>query len=171
MNLTGLNLCIIDIDIFAFQNIYETIIPKNEDEVVMLVDIGNSKTCFNILKGTSSLMIRNNKLGISKLRDKIISITNCTIKQAENIILKSKNDFITTNELKKISLEITQIWCSELYSVLNTYALKSNKEPIKKIIFSGGGVFINEFLQNLSLNIPAEISIFNPFKKGNNYFQ
>ncbi|OQY00675.1 MAG: hypothetical protein B6I26_07065 [Desulfobacteraceae bacterium 4572_130] len=171
INLVRLNLCIIDVDIFALQNIYETITPKNENEIVMLVDIGNSKTSFNILKETSSLMIRNNKFGISHIRDKIISMLNCTIEQAENIILKSENDFITTKEFKKISLEIAQIWCSEIYSVLNTYdleskTLKSNKEPVKKIIFSGGGVFINEFLKTLSLNIPAKISIFNPFKKG-----
>ena len=49
VQLAGLNPCVIDVDAFALQNIYELNYP-NEAENVALIDIGTSKTSLNILK-------------------------------------------------------------------------------------------------------------------------
>ena len=53
VQMANLNTCIIDVDAFALQNIFE-FNHTPEDEHVALIDIGASKTSLNILKGNSS---------------------------------------------------------------------------------------------------------------------
>jgi len=55
--LAGLNPCIIDVDAFALQNIFE-VNYDSKDENVALFDIGASKTSLNILKDDASVFMQ-----------------------------------------------------------------------------------------------------------------
>ena len=63
VTLVGLNPCIIDVEAFALQNIFEANYDI-QDENVALIDIGASKTSLNILKDNSSVFMRDVALGL-----------------------------------------------------------------------------------------------------------
>ena len=82
--LVGLTPCIVDVEAFALQNIFET----NYDiqgENVALIDIGASKTSLNILKDNSSVFMRDVALGCIQINQKIMSMLDCSYDQAELI--------------------------------------------------------------------------------------
>ncbi len=164
LHLAGLNPCIIDVDTFAFQNIYEVVTDTHEDEVSLLIDVGLSKTSLNIIKGFSSLMMRDNSSGTLQIREEIMSRTNCTPIQAENVIKGIDKSIMEESEVKEISLQIAQQWSSEIFSVVNTYSSKFNGGKIGKIVLCGGGAYIDGFARYIGLKTEAEVQVFNPFK-------
>ncbi len=165
IHLAGLNPCIIDVDTFALQNMYEFSTDAREDEITMLVDVGSSKTSLNILKGFSSLMMRDNSSGTLQIREEIMARINCTPMQAEKVITGADRDLMKESEVKEISLQIARQWSSEIFSVVNTYRSKYNEGEIEKIVLCGGGAYIDGFSHYLGSKTEAEVSVFNPFKK------
>ncbi|MCK4620233.1 MAG: type IV pilus assembly protein PilM, partial [Desulfobacterales bacterium] len=70
VQMAGLNPCIIDVDAFALQNIFEANYDLT-DENVVLIDIGANKTSLNILKSHSSVFMRDVSMGCSQINQKI----------------------------------------------------------------------------------------------------
>ncbi len=163
INLTGLNPSIIDVDTFALQNIYKFINKTREGDISMLIDVGASKTSLNILKGFSSIMMRDKSSGTFQISDEIISRINCTPEQAEKIIAGKDKTLMKESEVKEIKSQIARQWSSEIFSVVNTYRTKSDEGQIGRILLCGGGAYIDDFPEYLSSKIDAEVSIFNPF--------
>jgi type IV pilus assembly protein PilM len=77
VNLAGLNPCIVDVEAFALQNSFEANY-NIQDENVALIDIGASKTSLNILKGNSSVFMRDVSLGCGQINQKIMSLIECS---------------------------------------------------------------------------------------------
>ncbi len=163
ISLAGLNPCIIDVDTFALQNIYKFVNRSREDEISMLIDVGASKTSLNILKGFSSVMMRDNSSGTFQIKEEIISRINCTPEQAEKLITGTDPDLMEESEVKEINSQIARQWSSEILRVVNTYRSKSDEGEIGRILLCGGGAYVEGFPQALSSNVEAEVSIFNPF--------
>ncbi len=163
INLAGLHPSIIDVDTFALQNIYKFINKTREGDISMLIDVGASKTSLNILKGFSSIMMRDKSSGIFQIRDEIISRINCTPEQAEKLITGKDTTLMDHSEVKEIKSEIARQWSSEIFSVVKTYKTKSDEGEIDRIFLCGGGAYIDDFPQYLSSEIDAKVSVFNPF--------
>ena len=164
IHLAGLNPCIIDVDTFALQNLYEFVYRDHGDEIVMLVDVGASKTSLNILRGSSSLMMRDNSFGISQIIEEIMSRIKCTKGQAEKLLAGTGTEIMTKKELKEISLQTADQWCAEIFDVIKTYKSKSNEGEIGKIVLCGGGACVDDFPEHLSLKTGVDVSIINPFQ-------
>ena len=116
VNLTqmaGLNPCIIDIDAFSLQNIYE-LNYETKDENIALIDIGASKTSLNILKGNSSVFIRDVSLGCSQINERIVSLVDCTLDEAEELKYGDKTDKISEENLTQIISAVSADWCMEI---------------------------------------------------------
>ncbi len=163
INLAGLNPCIIDVDTFALQNIYEVVAKDKGDEITMLVDVGSSKTSFNILKGTSSLMMRDNDSGTSQIAEEIMAFSDCTQTEAHQVLSGTKGDLIGENDLDGIYANIVQSWCAEIFSIINAYQSKSSEGRVKRIILSGGGSYIKGFPEKLAQEISMEVTLIDPF--------
>jgi type IV pilus assembly protein PilM len=164
--LAGLNPCIIDVDAFALQNIFE-INYDTKDENVALIDIGASKTSLNILKGTASVFMRDVSLGCGQINRKIASIADCTIEEAENLKLGDQSDKISQEDLSDIVSSVVADWCTEIRRALDFFYSTYPDEQIKKIMLSGGGGSIKEFRQLLAVETSAEVQSINPFEKIN----
>lgn len=164
--LAGLNPCIIDVDAFALQNIFE-INYDTKDENVALIDIGASKTSLNILKGTASVFMRDVSLGCGQINRKIASIADCTIEEAEKLKLGDQSDKISQEDLSDIVSSVVADWCTEIRRALDFFYSTYPDEQIKKIMLSGGGGSIKEFRQLLAVETSAEVQSINPFEKIN----
>jgi type IV pilus assembly protein PilM len=97
-NLAGLNPCIVDVEAFALQNTFEVNYDASNENVA-LIDIGASKTSLNILKGTSSVFMRDVSLGCSQINQKIVSLIDCSYDEAEQLKYGQDTDRISAEDL------------------------------------------------------------------------
>ena len=163
IQLAGLNPCIIDVDAFALQNIFELSYATNEENVA-LIDIGASKTSLNILKGNTSVFMRDVSLGCGQVNQKIVSIADCSLEEAEALKFGDQTDKISQEDLSDIISSVVADWCTEIRRALDFFYSTYPDEQIKKIVLSGGGGTIKEFRQLLAVETSAEVQTINPFE-------
>jgi type IV pilus assembly protein PilM len=163
IQLAGLNPLILDVDAFALQNIFE-LNYEGEQESVALIDIGASKTSLNILKGYSSVFMRDVSLGCSQINQKIMSLANCSAEDAEDIKLNATSDKISKNDLSEITSAVVSDWCAEIRKALDFFYSTYPDEQIKRVVLSGGGANIKEFQELLAVETSTEVETIDPFK-------
>jgi len=146
VQLAGLNPIVLDVDAFALQNIFE-LNYESEEESVALIDIGASKTSLNILKGYSSVFMRDVSLGCSQINQKIMSLVNCSAEEAEDIKFNEKSDKMSKEDLSDITSSVVSDWCAEIRRALDFFYSTYPDEQIKRVVLSGGGANIKEFLK------------------------
>ena len=162
VGLAGLNPCIIDVEAFALQNIFE-INYDLKDENIALIDIGASKTSLNILKGSNSVFMRDVSLGCAQINQKIISLVNCSFEESETVKLGGQTDKISDEDLKQIITGVVADWCTEIRRALDFFYSTYPDDQIKRIVLSGGGGNIADFRQLLAAEASAEVETINPF--------
>ena len=160
----GLNPRIIDVEAFALQNIFE-FNYEAKDETVALIDIGAGKTSLNILKGISSLFMRDVSLGCGQINQKIVSLAGCTPEEAEQMKFGGQSDKISHDDLNDIISSVVSDWCAEIKRALDFFYSTYPDDTITKIILSGGGANIKEFRKLLATEASAEVETINPFGK------
>ena len=163
VQLAGLNPLILDVDAFALQNIFE-LNYEGEQESTALIDIGASKTSLNILKGYSSVFMRDVSLGCSQINQKIMSLINCSAAEAEDIKFNENSDKISKNDLSDITSAVVSDWCAEIRRALDFFYSTYPDEQIKRVILSGGGANIKEFQELLAVETSTEVETIDPFK-------
>ncbi len=160
--MAGLNPCVIDVDAFALQNIYEHNTELEEDTVA-LIDIGAAKTSLNILKGSSSVFMRDVSLGCNQINNKIASLIDCSIEEAEAIKMSDHSDSVSAEDLREIVSSVVSDWCSEIRRALDFFYSTDPDDQIKQIVLSGGGANIAEFRELLAAETSSEVKIIDPF--------
>jgi type IV pilus assembly protein PilM len=163
VEMAGLNPCVIDVDAFALQNIYELNYPASGENVA-IIDIGNAKTSLNILKDNVSVFMRDVSLGCGQINHEIVSVVDCTIDEAEQIKLNNTGEKLSKDHLQNIVTAVVTDWCDEIRRALDFFYSTYPDDQIKKIILSGGGANIEEFRSLLSEETFAEVEPINPFK-------
>ena len=163
VNLAGLNPCIVDVEAFALQNTFEANYDLKSENTA-LIDIGASKTSLNILKGNSSLFMRDVSLGCGQINQKIMSLIECSFEEAEQLKYGDKPDKLTAEDLKGIISSVVADWCTEIRRALDFFYSTYPEDQIKRIILSGGGANIDEFRELLATEASAEVESINPFK-------
>jgi type IV pilus assembly protein PilM len=163
VQMTGLNACIIDVDAFALQNIYE-FNYDSIDESIALIDIGASKTSLNIIKENTSVFMRDVSLGCGQIDEKIASLVECSLVEAEAIKIGGESDKISPDDLNGVISLVVTDWCTEIKRALDFFYSTYPEDRITKIILSGGGANIKEFRQLLAVETSSEVEVINPFK-------
>lgn len=164
VNLAGLNPCIVDVEAFALQNTFESNYNVQDDNIA-LIDIGASKTSLNILKGNSSVFMRDVSLGCGQINQKIMSLIDCSFEEAEQLKYGDNPDKLTPEDLKGIVSSVVADWCTEIRRALDFFYSTYPEDQIKRIILSGGGANISEFRQLLATEASADVESINPFQK------
>jgi len=163
IKLARLNPCVIDVDAFALQNIYE-INYDIEQENVALIDIGASKTSLNILKDGTSVFIRDVSLGCAQISHRIAATADVPFEEAERIKLGKPSDKILPETLREIEAAVVAGWCSEIRRALDFFYSTYPEDTISRIVLSGGGAHIREFRYALAVETSVEVEAINPFK-------
>ncbi len=164
LDIAGLNPCIIDVDAFALKNIYEVNYEASGD-CVALIDIGAVKTSLNILKGETSVFMRDVSLGCNQINHKIISQVDCTLDESEDIKLNDGQEKITPDDLNEVVSSVVGDWTTEIRRALDFFYSTYPDDQIKRIVLSGGGSNIDEFRKLLGGQTSSEVKIINPFEK------
>jgi len=163
IELSGLNTLVIDVDAFALQNIFE-FNYTTEDESVALIDIGAGKTSLNILKGHSSVFMRDVSLGCGQINQQIVARADCSIEEAEEIKRSEESEVISREDLAGIESSVVADWTTEIKRAIDFFYSTYPEDHIERIILSGGGAHIDEFRQLLAAETAAEVEIIKPFE-------
>lgn len=165
LDITGLNPCIIDVDAFALQNIYEMNYDATTADCVALIDVGANKTSLNIMKGSESVFMRDVSLGCSQVNHKIVSQVDCSIEEAEELKSNANQDRMPPEDLNEIISSVVSDWTTEIRRALDFFYSTYPDDQIKRIMLSGGGGNIKEFRSQLASQTSTEVSLINPFEK------
>jgi type IV pilus assembly protein PilM len=170
VQMAGLHPSIIDVDAFALQNVYESSYAppqgggdSGEEVVTALVDIGASKTSLNILKGASSLFMRDISLGCGLINQKIASQCDCSLEEAERIKREESSGPLPSGELQRIVSDVAGEWTDEIRRALDFYYSSFPDDHIERILMSGGGSRISDIRERLIAETGAEVDTIQPF--------
>ncbi|MCA1794515.1 MAG: type IV pilus biogenesis protein PilM [Desulfotignum sp.] len=162
--MAGLNAKIIDVDTFALQNIYETLPDQNPEDIVLLLDVGASKTSLNILRDNTSMMMRDNDSGTHQLFEKISTQFETDIQGAEKILQAPVANAPDPRRMKMMVHDVANAWCSEICEVVNTFQSNTNDTLVTKVVLSGGGSYLPGFADNIRSELEAEVFTIAPFR-------
>ncbi|MEW5735462.1 MAG: type IV pilus assembly protein PilM [Thermodesulfobacteriota bacterium] len=161
VELAGLNPCIMDVDAFAMQNIYELITEKPE-EIVALVDIGASKTNVNIVKNGKSVLVRDVSMGGSQITNEIMTQGGCTLDEAEQWKQAPDTAKMDKEELSDIIALASARWCEEIRPAIDFYYSISEERP-DRMFLSGGGGLVTGFKEMLAAETGIPVEFIAPF--------
>lgn len=164
IDLAGLNLGIIDIDVFALQNVFD-LNYDDSGENVTLIDIGASKTSVNIIKNKASVFMRDVSLGCNQVSKRIMDAINCSPAEAEDIKLGNKSSKIEPEVLNNIFRSVFSDWADEIRRAMDFFYSTNPDDDIKTIYLSGGGANITEFRELLAAQSGTEVLPINPIQK------
>jgi type IV pilus assembly protein PilM len=163
IRLAGLTPCVMDVDAFALQNVYEANYDT-ESENVALIDIGANKATLNILKGGFSVLIRDVSFGCRQITQRITSEMDCSPDEAEKMYQDIQSDDIASKEVIEIISSMVGEWCAEIGHALEFFYSTYPGESIQRIVLSGGGANIKTFREKLAEETSCEVEIINPFE-------
>lgn len=163
VEMAGLSPCIVDVEAFSLQNVFE-LNYDIESENIALIDIGANKTSLNIIKGNASVFMRDVTLGCEQINQKIVSLVDCSMEEAEDLKDGMDSDRISNEDLKDIISSVVADWCTEIRRALDFFYSTYPDDKISRIVLSGGGANIEEFRQLLAVETSAEVEVINPFR-------
>lgn len=160
IQMAGLNACIIDVDTFALQNIYETLPDNDPGKVTMLLDVGASKTSLNILRNNHSVMMRDMMIGCNQMMDAMAERYGMDATTSRNTVLGLADP---PDGMDEILTQVSNGWCSEICEVIHTFESGANDEKVQKIVVSGGGGYVAGLYRALASELDVPVSGIDPF--------
>jgi len=160
----GLHPCVVDIDAFALQNIYEVAYHDAKEQHVALIDIGAGKTSLNILQGGISRFMRDISSGCGQINTKITAESGCSAEEAESMKLGKTNAKPFRGNLDEIVKSVVVGWCAEISHALDIYYSTYTDDRIEKIYLSGGGAHLQILHTLLAEQTEIEVKNLNPFR-------
>ena len=153
----GLNTVVVDIDVFALENMFEFNYPTELDKNVALIDIGASVININVLRGGISAFTRDVFIGGYQITEDIQRQMNVTYDQAENLKLGKEAEGVSQETAKSLVQKSTLSIIGEIQRSLDFFSSQTSHDVNK--IYLGGGVMKTPQLINLiqeRTGIPTE---------------
>jgi type IV pilus assembly protein PilM len=154
----GLNTVIVDIDVFALENMFEFNYPMERDKNLALIDIGASVININILRGGVSTFTRDVFIGGYQITEDIQRQVNVPYDRAESVKLGKEVDGVNQEVVKSIIQKSSLSLAGEIQRSLDFFSSQTSLELNK--IYISGGVVKTPNLVNLiqeRTGIPTEI--------------
>jgi len=157
---------IMDVDSFALETMYEENYDFEENEMVVLANIGASITNINVLRGGASVFTRDFMLAGNAVTEAIGQKMGVAFEQAERIKIDGPDgDQAAQKEFRESLLYYAEPICSEIERSVDYFRSTYGGEFLKRIIISGGSARIPGIVSDLTQRLGLEAEIANPFKK------
>jgi len=152
----GLNLQLVDVDIFCLTNLIEMIYaPK--DIAIVVADIGASVTNIAIIKGERIEFTREILVGGQYLTNQIEKSLKLTYNEAE--VKKLSGD----GEISHLYEDFIYNISSEISKTINFYTSTKTRERIDKIYLTGGTSMLKGLKETIQENAQIDVESINPF--------
>ena len=163
---TGLNAKIVDIDVFALENMfylnYEDEIE--EEEIDALIDIGASLSNINILKNDLSIFNRDVPLAGNQITEDIQKELSVSFEEAETLKTGEEIEGISQDQIDEIINKASLTVVREIQRTLDFF-VGGNYGEINKIFLSGGGAKTRGLKDLLAEKMDIPVEFTDPFKR------
>jgi type IV pilus assembly protein PilM len=162
----GFNVAIMDVDSFALETMYEVNYEYENNEIIVIVNIGASITNINVIKGGVSIFTRDFTLGGNSITEALQEKYRASFEDAEKIKVEGLPSNNQENlDLKNTILDFAEPICAEIERSIDYFRSTFGGEYIKHVFLSGGSAKINGLAAILSQRLNIETEIINPFLK------
>ncbi|MFQ5787946.1 MAG: type IV pilus biogenesis protein PilM [Thermodesulfobacteriota bacterium] len=162
VNEVGLNPVVVDIDLFALENMYE-VNYSDVDGILALVNIGATITNINILKEGFSIFTRDLSMGGNQYNEWIQKEFDVGYDDAENMKLSLTNEDISP-DLKRITNEFIESICSEIKRTMDFFSSTFMKHNVNRIMICGGSSKVPQLSLALEDITNCRVETINPFR-------
>ncbi|MGZ3606601.1 MAG: type IV pilus assembly protein PilM [Syntrophales bacterium] len=162
----GYSTVIMVVDSFALETMYEENYDFEDNEMVVLVNIGASITNINVLRGGSSVFTRDFMLAGNSITEAIGQKMGISFEEAERIKIEGPDgDEAAEKEFRENLLYYAEPICSEIERSVDYFRSTYGGEYLKRILLSGGSARIPGIVNDLTQRLSVETEIANPFRK------
>lgn len=158
----GLNPIVVDVDVFALENMYMMNYPESEG-LVSLVNIGASVTNINILKDGVSVFTRDITTGGNLYTEWIMKETNASFEEAELLKTSAKSGE-GPPELERVTHEFVDMISGEVKRTLDFFSSTLWTSKVNQILIGGGSSGVAGLKDTLSDITDAAVDFMNPFR-------
>jgi type IV pilus assembly protein PilM len=162
INEIGLNPVVVDVDVFALENMYEINYPESEG-LVALVNIGASVTNINILKDGVSIFTRDITTGGNQFTDWIIKDLGLSFEEAEKMKASMREGEVT-QELEGLTHNFNDLICGEIKRTLEFFSSTLWRSKVGNILVGGGSSKVHGLKDVLADMTEANVDFMNPFR-------
>jgi type IV pilus assembly protein PilM len=163
----GLNVMIMDVAPFVLESAYEVNYEFDNDEVVVIINIGASTTGINVIKGGMSIFTRDFSLAGNSITESLQEKYKVTFEEAEKIKIEGIPDGSDGDnlDLKNSILDFAQPICLEIERSIDYFRSTFGGEYIKHVLLAGGSARIYNLTKSLSEKLNVKTELINPFLK------
>ena len=162
LDMADLNPCVIDIDVFALERVFEENY-SNEEGTVGLIDIGANKMNINIVKGYMSAFTRDVNIGGEQITREIATRFDTSFEDAEGIKLGRDKEKVPEEDVREVVYSTISSWGAEIRRAIDFYYSTGSDEDIGRIMLSGGASQTEGFSELLSAETSIDVQVCNPF--------
>ncbi len=162
----GLAVNILDVDSFALETMYEANYDFEDNEIVVIVNIGASITNINIIKNGMSIFTRDFTLGGNSVTEALQEKYRISFDEAETIKLEGVAGSDQDGEaLLSAVLESADPICLEIERSIDYFRSTFGGDYIKHVYLAGGSARIPGLTESLSQRLNIETELVNPLLK------
>lgn len=156
-SMAGLNLQLLDVDIFCLTNLVEQVYDP-ADKSVIVIDIGASVTNIAIIKGPNIEFTREILMGGKHLTGQVEKAMKLSHKEAE------KRKVADEGELSYLFEDFVFNVASEITKTINFYAATKPKETVGCIYLTGGSSGVRGLRERIMEDTGIMVEFIDPFR-------
>lgn len=155
---------IMDIDSFALETMYEANYDFEENEIVVMVNIGASITNINVVRRGGSIFTRDFASGGNTVTENIQKRLGVSFEEAESMKIEASEMPADQNSLSSEIIDDAESIILEIERSVDYFRSTYSGEYIKKVLLSGGSAKIPGMLQVLTDRLNVETEMVDPFR-------
>ncbi len=161
---TGLNVVVVDADVFALETQHEYNFQDGPNEVVALVNIGNETTNTNIVQGGVNVYARDVFVGGRQYATTLGQRFDLSPTDAEGLV-RGERGTVSWAEVEPVLDLVSQELGQEIQRTLDYFGTTAEHERIQRIMLSGGCALVPGLPEFLSAQWGIEVTSSNPFRR------
>lgn len=159
----GLEPLLLDIDVFAAENMLETALPERADETVALVNIGSRYSTVSIMENGRSLFVGDVSVGGKKYNDAISEAMSLGSAEAHRAKHGEALDNVDKDLLTEILDQTSGFIATELQRQIGFFwSAAEAQSSISKVYLCGGGAQVAGFVDVLAEKVGMECLLVDP---------
>jgi type IV pilus assembly protein PilM len=165
----GQNVDIMDVAPFVLETLYEANYEFDNEDIVVIINIGASTTGINVVKGGTSVFTRDFAIAGNAITESVKEKYQITFEEAETLKIEGNPDASPEEnlDLKSSILDLAQPLCMEIERSIDYFRSTYGAEDIKLVLLAGGSARIPNLAKHLSGMLNVKTEIMDPFLKIN----
>jgi type IV pilus assembly protein PilM len=159
----GLKSKIVDVDVFALQNLFEVNYPANPSEAVAIIDIGASAMKTVVVHGGIPVFTKDTAIGGRNLTAEIQKNLNLTYVDAETLKIGADQGGTIPQEVSDLMHVMADNFATEIKRAIDFYNASSSGAPIAYILLTGGSSKLPGLSRVVEESVGLPTQLMNPF--------